>query len=512
MGYSEMQCKEKLLPLLEAVFESRGQDQVFSVARGFALLTGAHGVCLFFPDATNRYLQPEAVFPQFPCVGGEASAVPLSDINEPVSYAAHMGEGIVVTHPYGREGKIYRLIGQLDESCNRQTASIASLPLMTATKKTHGVALLCFSAVAPAWQSDALTIFMLHCTTALGFSALQDKHTALVKAMSADMKRLEQERDFLQHQKQENVFFGLIGKSPAMQQVYSLIAKVAPSDASVLISGETGTGKELVARAIHENSRRKAGPLICFNCAAIPETLVESELFGFSKGAFTGADKNKKGLFEQACGGTVFLDEIGDMPLETQVKILRVLQEKCIRRLGEATDRKTDVRILAATHRDIHKDMAEKKFREDLYYRLAVFPIELPRLQDRPGDITLLALHFLHIHAKTHAKNIASFSPQALHLLEQGEYRGNVRELSAIVERAVLMAPVAVAELGAAYFPGTQKTAKVSLKEQLKIYEQSIIRTALESCNWSKPEAAAWLGIPKRTLQYKVSKLCIVKK
>lgn len=235
-------------------------------------------------------------------------------------------------------------------------------------------------------------------------------------------------------------FCNIVGKSKRMQEVFALIEKVAPSNSTVIIYGGSGTGKELVAKAIHYNSPRANNPFIPFNCGAIPETLVESELFGHTKGAFTGAIQAKRGLFEEANGGTIFLDEISTLLPSAQVKLLRVLQEKEVLRIGSTERTKIDVRMIAATNENLEAKMKEGKFREDLFYRLQVFPIFLPELKDRREDIPLLAYHFLDYYAKTTQKQIKAISKEAMNLLLEYHWPGNVRELENAIERAVIMA------------------------------------------------------------------------
>jgi len=231
----------------------------------------------------------------------------------------------------------------------------------------------------------------------------------------------------------------IIGQSPKMRAIFDLIQTIAPQSSRILITGESGTGKELVARAIHENSARSHAPFITINCGAFPETLLESELFGYMKGSFTGANENRKGLFEAAHGGTLFMDEIGNMSLTMQVRLYRVLQEGKVRPIGSTAETDVDVRIIAATNKDFEKEIAEGRFREDLYYRLSVIPIQLPSLRERREDIPLLARYFLERFCKTMEKSIAGFSPEAMRKLEEYDWPGNVRELENTLERAVAL-------------------------------------------------------------------------
>jgi len=261
---------------------------------------------------------------------------------------------------------------------------------------------------------------------------------SLVVARALERKRLkEQASSLLKEVEGVYAFHNLIGKSPKMKEVYQLLEQASGLDITVLLNGETGTGKELAARAIHYHSARKERRFVPVNCGALPSELVESELFGHAKGAFTGAVGMKRGLFEEAEGGTIFLDEIGDLPLPMQVKLNRALQEREIRRIGDTSSIKTNVRVITATHRDLKAEVAAGRFREDLYYRLNVFPVVLPALRDRREDIPLLAAHFLEKHARVLGRAIKGFEADAVRALTGYPWPGNVRELENAVERGV---------------------------------------------------------------------------
>jgi two-component system response regulator AtoC len=260
----------------------------------------------------------------------------------------------------------------------------------------------------------------------------------LVVARAAERKRLRDEAASLRRELEGvHAFHNLVGKSARMREVYRLLEQAAGLDITVLLGGETGTGKELAARAIHYHSSRKERRFVAVNCGALPPDLVESELFGHARGAFTGATSAKPGLFEEAAGGTLFLDEVGELPLPTQVKLNRALQEKEIRRVGDNAPSKVDVRVIAATHRDLKAEVQAGRFREDLYYRLHVFPIRLPPLRERLEDVPLLAAHFLEKHARAMRRELDGFEPEALRALTSYAWPGNVRELENAVERAV---------------------------------------------------------------------------
>jgi DNA-binding NtrC family response regulator len=262
----------------------------------------------------------------------------------------------------------------------------------------------------------------------------------VVLQRALEQRRLKQEVQRLRREVSARYSFGnLVGKSAAMQAIYDLIGDLAKTDATVLIQGETGTGKELIAKAIHYNSSRKERPFVGVSCAAIPDTLLESELFGHEKGAFTGAMKTRLGRFEQAEGGTIFLDEIGDMPLTTQAKLLRVLQEREFERVGGNETVRVDVRLISATNKDLRQAIQQGEFREDLFYRLHVMLISLPALRERLEDLPLLALHFLRLYAGRFNKAIDDIEPAAIHLLAQQRWPGNVRELENVIERGVIL-------------------------------------------------------------------------
>ncbi len=306
----------------------------------------------------------------------------------------------------------------------------------------------------------------------------------------------------------------IIGNSQSMQQVYDLIDQVSKSDATVLIRGESGTGKELVAQAIHYHSIRANKPFIKVNCAALPESVIESELFGHEKGAFTGAIAKRKGRFELADGGTIFLDEIGDLSPALQVKLLRVLQEKEFERVGGTETIKVNVRVIAATNRDLEKLMAEEKFRQDLYYRLNVFPIHIPPLRERKTDILLLADYFVEKYSKATGKNVKRISTPAIDMMMSYHWPGNVRELENCIERAVLLTKDDV--IHGYHLPPTLQTAEASrttfsgnLEVVLANVERDLIIDALKSSRGNQSRAARLLGITERKLGLRIKRYSI---
>jgi len=312
-------------------------------------------------------------------------------------------------------------------------------------------------------------------------------------------------------------FAGIVGKSPLLLNVFDMISQVAPSDTSVLILGESGTGKERIADCIHNLSPRKNKPLVKVNCATLPANLIESELFGHEKGSFTGAMDKRIGKFEKADKGTIFLDEIGEMPLELQVKLLRVLQEKYIERIGAKDITPVDVRIIAATNRNLEKEVAERRFRLDLYYRLNVFPVELPALRERPEDIPALAGHFINYYNHKTGKKIEGLSDKVLKSMDTYLWPGNIRELENLIERAVLLSKGTIIESIA--IPDGQNKESFSGKENSRlktIYEneRDHIITVLKQCKgkiWGSGGAAEVLSLPSSTLRSKMKKLGITK-
>src|ERR1700692_2167900 len=315
----------------------------------------------------------------------------------------------------------------------------------------------------------------------------------------------------------------IIGQSPKMRAIFELIQTVAPQTSRVLITGESGTGKELVARAIHENSARAQAPFITINCGAFPESLLESELFGYMKGAFTGANDNRHGLFQAANGGTLFMDEIGNMSLTMQVRLYRVLQEGKVRPIGSTEESDVDVRIIAAPNKDFEKKIAEGRFREDLYYRLSVIPVQLPSLRERKEDIPLLARHFLEKFRKIMEKPIEGISPEAVRKLEAYDWPGNVRELENTMERAVALEttseitlrvlPDRVAGSSAAISSQTDGTPRVTFPERGVDFEKEVagaerryLVAALESAKGIRTGAAVLLNISYRSFRHYAKK------
>lgn len=339
-------------------------------------------------------------------------------------------------------------------------------------------------------------------------------HLTLRKA--EERERLKQENSRLKEQirkiESEHTFSNMVGRSKVMRDVFALAEKVARYNTTVLIRGESGTGKELVARAIHFNGIRHKKALIPVNCGGIPENLLESEFFGYRKGAFTGAEKDRKGLFEEASGGTLFLDEVSELPLTLQVKLLRVLQENEIRPVGDSRTRKIDVRVIAATSRDLAEEVAAGNFRQDLFYRLNVLTINLPPLRDRTEDIPLLCRHFIDRFNTTLGKEIQDISPDAMKRLLQHRWPGNVRELENVIERAMVLTDKTVLDeeslppecLSAAGTDAQDPFEGYSLKEAQRILERRLIAKALEKTGGNRTQAGRLLEISHPSLLSKI--------
>ena len=347
---------------------------------------------------------------------------------------------------------------------------------------------------------------------------VEDLKTVIKDALSK--KGVKEEDAVFMKDVEDNLSFGnMIGKSKGMLKVYSLVKKVADTIANILITGESGTGKELVARAIHENSSRKDKSFVVINCGGIPENLLESELFGYMKGSFSGATADKAGLFEVAHKGTIFLDEIGELPPFLQVKLLRVVQEKTFRRIGGAEDIKVDVRIISATNQDLEQKVKNGAFREDLYYRLNVIPVKIPPLRERNEDIPLLTSYFIEKYSKEFKKEIKKISPYALQLLMQHSFPGNVRELENIIERSVALETTNIILPENLVMPGAGGIDEdaglsagipdegVNLNDELAKIERLLIKKALQKTNGSKTKAAKLLNVSFDSLRYRLEKL-----
>ena len=343
----------------------------------------------------------------------------------------------------------------------------------------------------------------------------------LIITRSLSTKALEYEVKYRREEMDKSFDFGnIIGKSKGMKEIFKVVKQIADSKSTVLIMGESGTGKELISRAVHYNSNRKSFPFVTINCAAIPETLIESELFGHEKGAFTNAIERKLGRFEVAHQGTLFLDEIGELSLMTQAKILRFLEEKEFNRVGGSKTIKVDVRLITATNKDLNQLIKKGGFREDLYYRIHVVPITIPPLRERKEDIILLTDHFINKFNIENSKNVKGIEKEALEMILQYEWPGNVRELENLIERVIALTSNEYIKLNELPF-SFKNTPKINgLKESVlegrvsflqaeEDFEKGVILDALKKANYIQSHAAEILGISRRILKYKMDKLCI---
>lgn len=453
-----------------------------------------------------------------------------------VSFSAFTGETRHVDDVYKYSGFDFNDIIRHDKITSFKTKSITAVPLRNHENVTIGILVLVnfldektnkIVKMNPALEG-VVKAFAVQAAVAINNVQLIKQNAHLIDVLNHTNKILEKENSELRSAiKTKYTFDRIIGQSPAMQKVYSLMEKVIESDATVLIRGETGTGKELVAQALHYNSKRKQNRFVVQNCAAFPEHLLESELFGYKKGAFSGANTDKKGLIEIADGGTLFLDEIGDMPIGLQAKILRVLQDKVVRPLGSTESRGThvDVRIIAATHCDLQEKIISKEFREDLYYRLCMFPIDLPPIKKRKSDMPVLLNYFLNKFSDRYGKNIAGYSPKAMDALIQYPYPGNIRDMSNVVERAVLLAEsggyVDIHHLSDDFLTPTEgetigfgmdsHNGDSPLRNMLADYEARLIKNKLIDCQWNQTKAADELKIARRTIIEKMNRYGIIK-
>ncbi|MEW5807664.1 MAG: sigma-54 dependent transcriptional regulator [Acidobacteriota bacterium] len=328
-------------------------------------------------------------------------------------------------------------------------------------------------------------------------------------------KKILDRVNFFDRQRSSVGFSGIVGDSAQMKKIFKMIEKIAPSNTTVLITGETGTGKELIAEAIHKNSTRKEGPFVKTNCAALHENLLESELFGHERGAFTGADRQRIGRFELASGGTLFLDEIANMSASTQAKVLRVMQEMEFERLGGTRTIKVDIRMIAATNRNLEEAIEKKEFREDLYYRLNVVNITVPPLRERKDDIVPLVNHFINIFSRELKKDIRGISPAALNILQRHTWPGNIRELENTIERAILMAEGKLLETSDLAIAAAWEAKEQAEFKELRLpptgiklddLEKQAILEALRMNDWVQKNAASFLGLSSRVMNYKVQK------
>jgi sigma-54-dependent transcriptional regulator len=512
---------------------------VLTSARNF---TNCEAGRVYVLDVTKRYLhlrvsqwQDRALDTQWYRLR-DFGQTGVLDTQDPLVYCGTTGAVVLIDDVYSYSGFDLEYLYRHDRSCETRTHSLILVPLRDHDGQTIGILELInakdaydrryvsFKSLEP-----IIRAFAAQAAVCINNALLIEQNHQLINLLNDTNQRLEAENRRLKERAVRRVDYKIIGSSDAMQKVFDLMDKAVGTAVSVLLTGETGTGKEVFARAIHDNGARKAKLFVTQNCAALPEHLLESELFGYRRGAFSGAVADKKGLFELADGGTLFLDEIGDMPLNLQSKLLRVLQEGEIRPLGGTDIRKVNVRIVAATHCDLAEKIRACQFREDLFFRLAVFPIRLPPLRERGSDLNVLIDHFIQHFSRQYQKRVKGVSPGALELLMRYEYPGNVRELQNVIERAVLLCEDSGAVLeehlseqilhaagqgsgrqGRRYSVRMQESlinaASSSLKNAVNAYEVAVIEQHLQANNWNQTRTAESLQIPRRTLIDKMSR------
>ncbi len=447
-------------------------------------------------------------------------------------YCAITGERLQISRDNNYSAYNVQQINDYDQLFLISTNTVLVLPLCNHEGITIG--LLELYNYSKNYDSSLLNAFTSLSAVLINNAFLVSQNNYLIGILDESNQKLESENNQLKKNIEQVNQYDIIGQSKAIQAVYALLERISDSNVTVLLRGETGTGKEVFARAIHNNSQRKNCEFVSQNCAALPEDLLESELFGYKKGAFTGAVQDKTGLFDQASGGTLFLDEIGDMPVNLQAKVLRVLQEQEVKPLGAAKSHKVDVRIIAATHCDLEQKIKSATFRQDLYYRLNIFPVTLPKLSERENDIVLLMHHFVSQYNERYQRDIDTISPAVIDCLNRYDYPGNVRELQNIIERAVLLCHDSRVLLiehlpheithkinihdSANTDPESVFTSELfnsklfatdSLKNIVQKYEANLIKTRLKANGWNQTATAQMLKMPRRTLVEKISRLNI---
>lgn len=507
-------------------------DAVLTAARQMTF--SKHGI-IYVLDQTGQALIPSIVHHNetaFSAHPWKPLSLDLASENDPFSYAIQNGEVVLINELYQYNGYDCETIYQTEAKLGLRSTNLLAWPLVDDDNKTIGLLALMDLSVID--NESALTAFCHIAANSIRQAFWLEEYGHMIKNLSADNAALARENKQLKKRKQGQ-YNGPIAESEQMLEVLRRLDKVLTLPVDVLLRGETGAGKEVIAQYIHENSDRAKQPLIVQNCAAIPEQLLESELFGHKKGSFTGADKDKIGLFEAADGGTLFLDEIGDMPLLLQAKLLRVLQERKVRPVGASKEIEVDVRVVAATHCNLMEKIKSSEFRADLFYRLNVFPITLPPLREREADILPLAEHFVQQSASSLGLPQApGLSANVRRQLLEYAYPGNVRELKNIVERAVLLSdfetitqveigegvmtplvseqsvPIPTQEALTTTAPKNLDEADTDfsrgLKEAVSEYEKTVILDCLNACNWHTKRAAEQLSLPLSTLNHKMRK------
>ena len=493
-----------------------------------------HAECgqIYILDYSKRYLMPE-VYQNALLIDilEPLKKIPLylennnSNLENICAYSAFTGNLISIPDIYSYSGFDFKDFYYHDLINHYKTQSCLTIPLRSHANLTIGILQLqnCCNATKnkleefPESLHNLVSAFASQAAVALDNTLLIKKNQNLIERLDKTNKTLIKENKKLKQKIEFQSQFNetIIGDSLVMKQVFRLVEKILNTDVTVFIKGETGTGKELIAQAIHNNSHRKNAAFIAQNCSSLPESLLESELFGYKKGAFSGADRDKKGLIEAADGGTLFLDEIGDMPINLQAKLLRIVQDKQLRPLGSSNSYHINVRIITATHKNLENMIKTGEFREDLYYRLHVYPIELPPLRSRKEDIPSLLSYYLAKYSDKYNKKIQSLSPAALDLLLTYDYFGNIRELSNIIERAVLLAEKQGYILpehldnklkACSFAIAAEDNKQNTLKSLVASYETKVIQEELNKNLGNQTHTAKSLGVSRRCLIEKINR------
>ncbi|MBC3766676.1 sigma-54-dependent Fis family transcriptional regulator [Neptunicella marina] len=534
--HSSTQIMEELLRLTTLLNTERDSHALLhSIVDVARRLTSAEVGRIFILDKTKRYLhQPIS---QNTHIASEIQGIKAIELfkqgkrnmQDITCYCAFTGKVMNIADIYQFSGFDLTPYYDYDKINQYKTSSLLAVPFRNHLEETIGVLQLTNHVSKngkhykpfPTKLETLVSAFAAQAAVTLNNMQLIEHNHRLIALLDKTNRELSEENQTLRKQIKAPQFGEIIGTCKSMKTVFDLMSKVVNTSATVLLNGETGTGKELIAKAIHYNGARKSAQFVAQNCTALPANLLEGELFGYKKGAFSGADRDKKGLIEYANGGTLFLDEIGDMPMDLQAKLLRVIQEREVRPLGALSSVKVDIRIIAATHHSLPELIDKGTFREDLFYRLNVFPIELPPLRLRRDDLPALINYFLNQYSQQYDKKISLMSPAALQLLNHYHYPGNVRELKNILERTVLMcendATILPEHLPAEILQAQNRfdTTSLALGESTNLksvvgrYESSVIRRRLEENGGNQTKTARSLGISRRALIDKMQRYAI---
>ena len=523
---------EDLLRVTTMLATEHDTDRLFAlIVESACKLTGAQVGRIFILDKTKRYLS-QSVSHNSALEREFQSLKPIElfiqgrrNIEDVIAYCAFSGKIVNIPDAYQYSGFNLTSYYDYDKANHFRTCAMMTVPFRNHLDETIGVLQLTNRKDVkqkhqpfPEAMENIVAAFASQAAVTLNTLQLIERNEQLIHLMNETNRNLVEENQQLRHSMESHPFTDIIGDSKSMKLVFDLMAKVINSNATILVTGETGTGKELVAQSIHYNGVRKNHQFVAQNCATLPENLLEGELFGYKKGAFSGAVSDKKGLIEHASGGTLFLDEIGDMPLGLQAKLLRVIQEREVRPLGALNSIQVDIRIIAATHHDLPEKIKLNEFREDLYYRLNVFPIKLPPLRSRKEDVPALITFMLKQFAKQYNKDVTLFSPASMDQIMRYDFPGNIREMRNVVERAVLLCEDSSAILPEHLPLEIQQSSEQIensalalgeagyLKDVTGRYEAMIISRRLNEFAGNQTQTAESLGISRRALLNKIDK------